>query len=117
MKINREKFVKYIESLGLIKLYIAPVTNSVMYGLSYMDKKHWFVRIDTDEIYITKSIKLIYDDIRCPKIITFDTKRISYFPNYKYQLKFLINKANKLNKEIKEWQIKQKLNDIDKDFE
>lgn len=116
MKINREQFVEYIESLGLVKRYISSL-NSVMYGLSWMDKQQWFVRIDTDEIYITKNIKLIYEDIRCPKIITFETHKISQFPNYKYQLKFLINKANKLNKEIKEWHIKQKINDIEKDFE
>ena len=116
MKINREQFIEYIESLGLVKRYTSHITNSVMYGLSWMDKQQWFVRIDTDEIYITKNIKL-YEDIRCPKIVTFETHKISQFPNYKYQLKFLINKANKLNKEIKEWQIKQKLNDIEKDFE
>lgn len=117
MKINREQFIEYIESLGLVKRYISHTTNSVMYGLSWMDERQWFVRIDKDEIYITKSIKLIYEDIRCPKIITIDPLRTSQYPNYKYQLKFLINKANHLNKEIKEWQIKQKLNDIEKDFE
>lgn len=110
MTFNKDKFIKFIESQGLIK-FKPDKTIKVYYGLPYMDDSEWIVCLSNKDCFITNKVNLI-DDV----IVTSDVRNISEYKNYKYHIKSLVRKANKLIKLDKENKLERKLKEIEDEF-
>ena len=117
-KIN--KIIKYAKSIGFVEVkrsdyYIH--NKSTYYGLPELPSHSWFMRLYSTglgmALDIVNAVFISGEGI----IETSNVKPYDEFRNYKYHLNSLLKKSRDLILISKEIQIKQKIAEINKDFE
>ena len=116
-KIN--KIIKYAKSIGFVEVkrsdYIH--NDSTYYGLPELPSHSWFMRLYHPgremALDIVNAVYISKEGI----IETSNVKPYVEFRNYKYHLNSLLKKSRDLILISKEIQIKQKIAEINKDFE
>ena len=84
------------------------------YGLPELSDESWFMRVfDNGKMAdITSKILIIEGDID-----TVDVKSFHEFSNYKYHFKQLIDKAHRLELQVKKLKEEKRIAELDKDFD
>lgn len=116
-KIN--KIIKYAKSIGFVEVKRSDYIHnkSTYYGLPELPSHSWFMRLYPTGLGMSLDIvNAVY--ISSEGIIeTSNVKPYNEFRNYKYHLNGLLKKSRDLILISKENQIKQKIAEINKDFE
>ena len=117
-KIN--KIIKYAKSIGFVEVKRSDYrhNNSTYYGLPELPSHSWFMRLYSTtgremDLDIVNAVFISSEGI----IETSNVKPYDEFRNYKYHLNSLLKKSRDLILISKEKQIKQKIAEINKDFE
>jgi len=118
-KINR--IIKYAKSIGFVEVkrsdYIHIYNSNFYYVLPELPSHSWFMRLYTTgggrSLDIVNAVFISSAGI----IETSTVKSYDEFRNYKYHLNSLLKKSRDLILISKEIQIKQKIAEINKDFE
>ena len=84
------------------------------YGLPELSDESWFMRVfDNGKMAdITSKILIIEGEID-----TVDVKSFHEFSNYKYHFKQLIDKAHRLELQVKKLKEEKRIAELDKDFD
>lgn len=117
-KINR--IIKYAKSIGFVEVKSSDYNiynSNFYYGLPELPSHSWFMRLYTTgrghSLDIVNAVYISKEGI----IETSNVKPYDEFRNYKYHLNSLLKKSRDLILISKEIQIKQKITEINKDFE
>lgn len=118
MTMDKETFIKLIQDLGLVnvtkKFAVDPkiVGSDLYYGLPVLSPYSWIARIHENKIIVVNKITITISGIN-----TFDPREISNYFDIKSHIKYLIERSNILLKEVKEKMIKDKMDELNGDFE
>jgi hypothetical protein len=107
-----KEIINYCKTIGIVKIKSSQFGD--YYGLPELSDDSWFMRVfDNGKMADVASKILIIEGY----IDTVDVKPFNYFSNYKYHFKQLIDKAHKLELQIKKLKEEKRIAELDKDFD
>lgn len=115
-----KEIIEYAKSLGLVERTDCPVSvwmpGSTVYSLPELEAESWIIQYQDDEhLMIVKNLYYGCNDKNLPVIRTTNARPYTEL-NYKFHLKKIIAKAQKMELEIKKHLEKFRLEKMEKDF-
>lgn len=107
-----KEIINYCKTIGIVKIKSNQYGD--FYGLPELSDESWFMRVfDNGKMAdITSKILIIEGEID-----TVDVKPFHKFSNYKYHFKQLIDKAHRLELQVKKLNEEKRMAELDKDFD
>lgn len=107
-----KEIINYCKTIGIVNIKNNQYGD--FYGLPELPDDSWFIRVfDNGKMADIVSKILIIDG----EIDTVDVKSFHNYSNYKYHFKQLIDKAHKLELEVKKIKEEKRMAELDKDFD
>ena len=107
-----KNIINYCKTIGIVKIK----TNEYgdYYGLPELPENAWFMRVfnKTKSADVVSKILIIDGEID-----TVDVKPYNEYSNYKYHFKQIVEKAHRLELEVKKLKEDKRIAELDKDFD